>query len=198
MSRWTFRMECVDVTLGHNLECRGSMSRLPILVLQCSTGDHLKDKFVNLAFWQDKSRCKGLKFSWGILTPGHRFRGGDSLPRLCGPMRKSARTPCPGLEDARSCAATQRERNGDTLTCRPSAQRSLQVWKVLRSYTERVWLFCVSEEMAQTLLATFYRFPLDYSMWDRIFGVADRQIAPICMQCAGACAPPRMCLTPIT
>ncbi len=28
--------------LGHNVEYTGSMSRLPILVLECSNGDHLE------------------------------------------------------------------------------------------------------------------------------------------------------------
>ena len=33
-------MERVDVILGHNVECRGSKSRLPILVPECSKGTH--------------------------------------------------------------------------------------------------------------------------------------------------------------
>ncbi len=31
-----------DVMLGHNVEYTGSMSRLPILVLECSKGGHLE------------------------------------------------------------------------------------------------------------------------------------------------------------
>ncbi len=34
--RWNFDVECVDVILGHHVEYTGSMSTLPILVLQCS------------------------------------------------------------------------------------------------------------------------------------------------------------------
>ncbi len=35
-------MEQVDVTLGHNVQYTGSMSRLPILVPECSKGSHLE------------------------------------------------------------------------------------------------------------------------------------------------------------
>ena len=35
-------MEHVDVILGHNVENRGSMSRLPILVPECSKGRQLE------------------------------------------------------------------------------------------------------------------------------------------------------------
>ncbi len=35
-------MACVDVILGHNVEYIGSMSGLPISVLECSKGGHLK------------------------------------------------------------------------------------------------------------------------------------------------------------
>ncbi len=35
-------MELVDLILGHNLEYTGSMSRLPILVLECSKGRQLE------------------------------------------------------------------------------------------------------------------------------------------------------------
>ncbi len=35
-------MEHVDAILGHNVEYTGSMSRLPILVLECSKGGHLE------------------------------------------------------------------------------------------------------------------------------------------------------------
>ncbi len=35
-------MERVAVILGHNVEYTGSMSRLPILVLECSKGSHLE------------------------------------------------------------------------------------------------------------------------------------------------------------
>ncbi len=41
MLRWTFDVEHVDVILGNNGEYTGSMSRLPILVLECSKGGHL-------------------------------------------------------------------------------------------------------------------------------------------------------------
>ncbi len=34
-------MEHVDVILGHNVQYTGSMSRLPILVLECSKEGHL-------------------------------------------------------------------------------------------------------------------------------------------------------------
>ena len=54
MLRWDFGVEHVDVILGHNVEYTCSMSRLPILVLQCSKrshleGNHAKEKR-NLAF----------------------------------------------------------------------------------------------------------------------------------------------------
>ncbi len=42
MLRWNFDVEQVDVRLGHNIEYTGSMSRLPILVLECSKGGHLE------------------------------------------------------------------------------------------------------------------------------------------------------------
>ena len=35
-------MQRVDVILGHNVKYTGSMSRLPILVLGCTKGDHLE------------------------------------------------------------------------------------------------------------------------------------------------------------
>ncbi len=35
---WNFGVKHVDVILGHNVEHTGSMSRLPILVLECSKG----------------------------------------------------------------------------------------------------------------------------------------------------------------
>ncbi len=35
-------MERVDVILGHNVEYTGSVSRLPILELECSNGGHLE------------------------------------------------------------------------------------------------------------------------------------------------------------
>ncbi len=35
-------MERVDVILGHNVDYRGSMLRLPILVLKWSKGSHLE------------------------------------------------------------------------------------------------------------------------------------------------------------
>ncbi len=38
MLRWDFDVERVDVILGHNVGYTGSMSRLPILVLECSKG----------------------------------------------------------------------------------------------------------------------------------------------------------------
>ena len=40
--RGDFDVERVDVRLGHIVECTGSMSRLPILVLQCSKGRQLE------------------------------------------------------------------------------------------------------------------------------------------------------------
>ncbi len=42
MLRWNFDVEHVDMILGHNVEYTGSMSRLPILVLECSKGGHLE------------------------------------------------------------------------------------------------------------------------------------------------------------
>ncbi len=36
MLKWNFDVERVDVILGHNVQYTGSMSRLPILVLECS------------------------------------------------------------------------------------------------------------------------------------------------------------------
>ncbi len=36
MLRWNFDVEHIDVILGHNVEYTRSMSRLPILVLECS------------------------------------------------------------------------------------------------------------------------------------------------------------------
>ena len=38
--RWNFDVESADVILGHNVEYRGFMSRLPILVLECSKRGH--------------------------------------------------------------------------------------------------------------------------------------------------------------
>ncbi len=42
MLRWNFGVESVDVILGHNVEYTGSMSRLPILVLECSNRSQLE------------------------------------------------------------------------------------------------------------------------------------------------------------
>ncbi len=39
MLRWNSDVEHVDVMLGHNVEYTGSMSRLSILVLECSKGN---------------------------------------------------------------------------------------------------------------------------------------------------------------
>ncbi len=40
--RGNFDMEHIDVILGHHVEHRDSMSRLPILVVECSKGGHLE------------------------------------------------------------------------------------------------------------------------------------------------------------
>ncbi len=42
MLKWNFDVEHVDVILGHNVQYAGSISRLPILVLECSKEDHLE------------------------------------------------------------------------------------------------------------------------------------------------------------
>ncbi len=42
MLRWNVEVEHVDVRLGHHVEYTGSMSRLPILVPECSKGSHLE------------------------------------------------------------------------------------------------------------------------------------------------------------
>ena len=42
MLKWNFDVKRVVVILGHNVEYTGSMSRLPILVLECSKGSHLE------------------------------------------------------------------------------------------------------------------------------------------------------------
>ncbi len=41
MLRWNFDVERVDLILGHNVEYTGPMSRLPILVPECSKGTQL-------------------------------------------------------------------------------------------------------------------------------------------------------------
>ena len=41
--RWHFDAERVDVIFGHNVEYRGSKSRLPILVLECLKGKQGKE-----------------------------------------------------------------------------------------------------------------------------------------------------------
>ncbi len=80
--------------LGHNAEHTVSMSRLPILVLECSKGRHLETR-----------PCQtGLKFGLfeGVnidkIGPenfmGESFQ--DSLPGSSGVMRKHSRTLCPG------------------------------------------------------------------------------------------------------
>ncbi len=42
MLKWNFDVERVAVILGHNVQYTESMSRLPILVLECSTEGHLE------------------------------------------------------------------------------------------------------------------------------------------------------------
>ncbi len=43
-------VEHIDMTLGLTIEYRGSMLRLPILVLQCTNGGHLEREDGELAF----------------------------------------------------------------------------------------------------------------------------------------------------
>ncbi len=42
---------CGTSRCGHNVGCRGSMSRLPILVLECSKGRHLAGILKRLEMW---------------------------------------------------------------------------------------------------------------------------------------------------
>ncbi len=73
MLRWNFDVEHVDVILGHNVEYNGWMSRLPMLVLECSKGGHLErghaKKDWRVAFWGGKSGWNWLKFSWKNPDP---------------------------------------------------------------------------------------------------------------------------------
>ncbi len=59
MLEWKFDVERLGVILGHNVEYTGSMSRLPILVLECSKGGHLEGgghakQDWKVAFWGEK------------------------------------------------------------------------------------------------------------------------------------------------
>ncbi len=59
MLKWNFDVDRVDVILGHDVEYTGSMSRLPILVLECSKEGHLEGGHAkqnkNMASRGDKS-----------------------------------------------------------------------------------------------------------------------------------------------
>ncbi len=120
--KWNFDVERVDVILGHNVEYTGSMSRMPILVLQSSKGEegHAKQDW-NMAFWGGKSGWNGLKFSQKNPDPlAHHFHNVWFLGSS-GAMRKHSKTLCPGWEVATFCEATKRERQGDTLTCQQNS-----------------------------------------------------------------------------
>ena len=112
------------VLLEHNVEYRGSKSRLPTLALQCSKGGHL-----------ERGACqRGLKF--GLFSgytlmilleifmesgqPGTPLPG-EITPHALRRTRKHSKTPCPGWEVAKFCEAAKGEWQGDTLMCRQNS-----------------------------------------------------------------------------
>ncbi len=128
MLEWKFDVERVDLILGNNVEYIGSMSRLPILALECSKGSHLEREPCqteeNLTFPGGKHGWNWLKFSWGNPDPlAHHFQW-ESLTRRSSTVSKHAKTPCLGWEVARFGEATKRERRGDTLTGKQNSSAS--------------------------------------------------------------------------
>ncbi len=65
-------MKHVDVILGHDVEYRDSMSRLPILVPECSKGSHME----RVEIWLFEG-VKLPEISWGNQPP---FPGGVHYP----------------------------------------------------------------------------------------------------------------------
>ncbi len=121
MLRWNFDVEHVDVILGHNVEYTGSMSRLPILVLECSKGGHLEGgghakKDWKVAFWGWKHGWNGLKFSWDNPSLQANHFHMVASPWSSGAMHRHAKTPCLGWEVSMFREAAKRERRGDNLT----------------------------------------------------------------------------------
>ena len=92
-----------DVILGHNVEYRGSVSVLPILLLQCSKGSQLKrvteGRGLKFGFWR---RQKMMKLPGNFMSqssppdppPPFISRGINPLPS--GTVRKDTRIPCLG------------------------------------------------------------------------------------------------------
>ncbi len=55
---WNFEVEDIDMILGHYIEYRGSMSQMPIWVLECSKLHQL----------EGEARQRGWKFDFFILN----------------------------------------------------------------------------------------------------------------------------------
>ncbi len=120
MLKWNFDVEHADVILGHNVEYTGSVSRLPILVLECSKarqleGGHAKQDW-KVAFWGGKSGWNWLKFSWKnpSLQANHFHMVASPWPS--GAMHRHAKNPCLGWEVGTFREAAKREWWGDNLT----------------------------------------------------------------------------------
>ncbi len=120
MLKWKFDVERVGVTLGHNVEYTGSMSRLPILVLECSKGGHQEECHAKqdwkVAFWGGKSGWNSLKFSCDNPSLQANHFHIVASPRSFSTMYRHAKTPCLGWEVARFSEAAKREWWGDNLT----------------------------------------------------------------------------------
>ncbi len=84
-----FDVERVDVVLGHNVECRGPTSRLPILVLECS-------KRIKIWLYQgEKVDEIAQNFHGAILPPRPAISRGFTFPFLLEPCA-STQSPMSG------------------------------------------------------------------------------------------------------
>ena len=73
ISTWNFAVEPTDVILRHNVQCRGSVSRLPILVLECSKRSQLRrvahTRGFKFGFLKTQRLMKLLEIFWGQSCP---------------------------------------------------------------------------------------------------------------------------------
>ncbi len=92
--------------LGHNVEYTGSMSRLPILVLECSKGGHLEGGACQTGLKSGFLRGKTW-MKWPEIFMGQSQPPGQSFPHGCIPrvLRRSVFRE-----------AAKRERRGDAFT----------------------------------------------------------------------------------
>ncbi len=83
-------MERVDVRLRHNVDYTGSMSQLPILVLECTKGSYLETRACQMGLkfgffrrqtlmklaeiYMGESGPKGRHFPVGVIPQAHSFR----------------------------------------------------------------------------------------------------------------------------